>query len=137
MTITPEQTEAEVNPARLGLVLSDFSLSEVFEGFYPQGESSEGFFTLQRADGTRRQPPQQHDRQEPSHKLIVNASWSYERDSEKLVLDGREIARGGVHIYLGDATDDNANAAHREFLLIDIPAALFEPLVNAVQRGDI
>jgi len=72
MTNAADQENANSKPVSVPLSLSDFTLIEAFEGMYPLGESSEGFFTVQRADGTRHQPRTLHDQKEPSHKFVVN-----------------------------------------------------------------
>src|SRR5438270_7632382 len=98
MTNASEPTNAASDPKSLALSLSDFALIEVFEGSYPLGERSEGFFTVERSDGTRHRPPTRYAEQDPSHKFVVNAKWKYEPYSEKLVLGGEEINPGVLEI---------------------------------------
>ena len=52
MTNASEPTNADSDPKSLALSLSDFALIEVFEGSYPLGERSDGFFTVERSDRT-------------------------------------------------------------------------------------
>src|SRR5437588_13095406 len=76
MPSTLDQQDASPNADSdtklLVLALSEFTLIDVLEGFYPLGE--------------------RYHEEKPSHKFLVNAKWKYDDGfDEKLVLDGQEI----------------------------------------------
>ena len=138
MTVASDKKDADNYPMQLALALSDFSLIERFAGFYPYGERSEGFFTVKRSDGNTFRPEHRHNEQEPAHTVIVNASWSYERDSEKLIFDGREARSGVLYAELAvDREHGDLSRGSPEGLALYFPQRIFAPLVSAVQRGTI
>jgi hypothetical protein len=114
----PPPGAAESKPAYLRLALSDFTVIDLFRGFYEHGERYLEF--------------------EPEHRAIINAKWKHDWHSEKLFLDGHEIEPHIVQFALtANREDTEKSRADHEFLVVYMMKDVFWPLVKVIQRGDI
>jgi hypothetical protein len=108
----------EAQPLHLYLTLSDFTVHEDWSGFYMLG--------------------MREVKQEPEHRVFINARWRYRRDSDKLVINDTELEPPVLHISPSNDSDviERDHARH-EFIVLHVVDKLFAALLDAVRRNDI